>query len=119
MHWFLSFLIALPVMLIWFVLAATVVRAFGVRIPWSNRHDRIQALRNLTRKQYIVIFGVLNWGVGCAVLSFMTRLIGWRIWQDPAQQPTLFSFLGDLALWSVGGVAFGWSMWQAGHRGSA
>lgn len=118
LKWFaIMLIVGLPVMIVWYFILGLFVRPFGIRVgvywPTRNGRERMVAERAaLTRPQYVIVYGVLGWGFGVALLLSATNYIAYRLGIQNAD--TLKDVTGRFIAFALGGIGFGWFIWA--HR---
>lgn len=111
----IMFVLAVPVIAAWHVFLYLLVRPAGIDLglhwPTKNGRKKTVAEREvLTRRQYIVVEGVLGWGIGLALLLNAANYIGYRLGvHEPVSKADL---LGNFLIFPLVGVWYGHSMWQ-------
>jgi hypothetical protein len=109
----LTMVLAVPVVTVWYAVCALLLRPFGMRLPlaiWNK--DLIKALRNLSRLQYAISWGIVWFSFGVRPLGMSARYVQvWlRLGETPHESPG--EFVANV-IWSlVGGIFFGWLMWK-------
>jgi hypothetical protein len=109
----LLMVLAVPVLTAWDAIVALLVRPFGIRVPlliW--RKDYKEAIRRMSRGQYILVVGVLGWGIGVQLLITATRYAEFRFKLFDPVPETLGDFVVELIGFMLVGIFFGWMMWR-------
>lgn len=116
MAWLLILaVLALPVFTLWRGIVAILVRPFGISLPlfsFPSKHLRT-AIGKLSHRAYILVEGVLNFGVGTWLLLNIVDLVSSRLGvAGRASHRVLFDVLVQLGGFFAMGAGFGWLMWE-------
>lgn len=77
--------------------------------PMTDKLEKWEKLRTKGKWNYILIYGVLGWGVGTGILfSLVFPLVMEAMGDKP---PFLPVFAGSIVLFPLGGIAWAWFMW--------
>jgi len=71
-----------------------------------NDLQKWEAKRRLGKAKFILLHGVLGWGVPCGILVTVIRFLIHE-WKFDAISAGI-----SLVIWAIGGIFFGWQMWQ-------
>ena len=118
LKWFAVMLIlTVPVFAVWDSIISLFVRPLGIRagVHWPTRSGRDKMMTEraaLTRHQYVILYGLLGWGFGVALLLSATNYIAYRLGIQNAD--TLKDVAGRFIAFPLGGIGFGWFTWE--HR---
>ncbi len=114
-------LLVIPVVLVWFVVVAVIVRPFGVQMPLrlSDFRQRTSWLQLLTFPQYLGIYGVLCFGCGMFILTTLSHYLEWRYFNGSSGSLSESELLANGLQWLLGGVAFGLGSFFRGTRPNA
>ena len=94
----------------WTLVIPLIVRPLGIRLPlW--RYPEAAALRALGRWQYVIVEGVLKWGVGFGLFFLTADYIGCRFAHDLASCKTVGFFFISLAGCMLMGLLVGLVGW--------
>jgi hypothetical protein len=107
--------LALPVLTLWRSIVAILVRPFGVRLPlFSFRLKRLRTeISKLSHRAYILVEGVLNFGIGVWLLLNIVELVSSRLGvAGRAPRRDLFEVLLQLGYFLAMGAGWGWLMWD-------
>lgn len=114
--WFaIMFVLAVPVIAAWHVLLYLLVRPVGIHLglywPTKNGREKTVAERQLlTRRQYIVVEGVLGWGIGLALLLNAANYVGYRL--GVHETVSMVDIVGNFVIFPLVGIWYGHSVWQ-------
>jgi hypothetical protein len=79
---------------------------------WSEKTQRWRAIRAKGRARFVLLYGVLGWGLGMfVIMSVLPMLFGWPRWIHIHA-----SLLLGSVLWILGGVLWGIFMWFDSER---
>ena len=111
---FIQIAVALSAFLLWYVMVALLLRAFGVRLPLPFRrlHGHGGASRSLSFPQHLWINGVLYWGCGMWIILTLGTYLDWKYWNGSAHDLSAGKLLFHAVLWPVGGLLFGLLTWN-------
>ncbi len=121
--WFLTLVIlTVPLLAIWHSTLSLLVRPLGIRLPLMALPPKklSAAIRGLSRREYIIVEGVLGWGAGTWFLMTATDLVSSRLGGSVVSMPTHGSFASfalGLGFFMLGGMAWGWMMWNHSPHG--
>jgi hypothetical protein len=112
--WFLvTVLVWLLEATVWFALVALMVRPWGIRLPilwWHTPESGTAALPALGRWQYVIVEGVLKWGLGSWLLLSSANYIACHFEYHSASCETVgvlcFSLAGSMFMGLL--VGLGW-----------
>jgi hypothetical protein len=108
-------LLAVPMVLLWLVVVAILVRPFGIRLPLAPfSAKRRSAFKALSFSQFLIIGGVLCFGCGMLIATTFSRYIEWKYWhgssitregllRDAFQYPLLSGVLFGVVGWLTRG----------------
>jgi hypothetical protein len=65
---------------------------------------RLNGVIYMTKSRFVLLVGVLGWGVPCALL------FSW--WMSSSRGTSFWPWLAGLPLWCAGGYAFGLILWK-------
>jgi hypothetical protein len=124
MAWAMALAVTILVWLIegtvWFALVALIVRPFGIRLPiwwWHRPESAAAAVRALNRWQYVLVEGVLKYGVGSWLFFSTANYIDYRFeYRYVFGEMTIGLFFFSLAATIVMGMLVGLADWARGHR---
>ncbi len=77
--------------------------------PMTGKLEKWEKLRAKGKWNYILIYGVLGWGVGTGILFSLGFPLVTEAMGDKA--PFLPVFAGSIVLFPLGGIAWGYGMW--------
>ena len=77
--------------------------------PMTGKLEKWEKQRAKGKWNYILIYGVLGWGVGTGILFSLVFPLVTEAMGDKA--PFLPVFAGSIVLFPLGGVAWGYWMW--------
>jgi len=115
MTWFLTLaVLILPLLLIWQTAIGLLVRPWGIRFPLFPLPLKklSAAIRGLSKWEYIIVEGVLGWGVGTRLLLSATDFVSSRVNPKSGLHHASGSFVVGLVFFMLGGVGWGWIMWN-------
>ena len=78
MHWYVSIIAGLAVGFAWLVILALVLRAFGIDFFFRQTKDhdeRRERIKQLGQLRYVLIFGVLGYGVAFGLTITTTEFL--------------------------------------------
>ena len=111
--------------LVWiYVSVPLTLRPFGIRVPlWvQNRRD---ILRRLGFVRFVLLYGVLSWGMAGFICSFMSAWFkglfseSWRLGISPWLFRSDWHMLLVLTAWLTGGVLLGCLTWNKPESSTA
>jgi hypothetical protein len=86
--------------------------------PSRKQIERRERIRLKGRNRYIVVRGILGWGMTTFLLTSIWRWYD-HGWQLPPRGELFFQMLIGLVLWTAGGYWFGSWAWQRFIEGPA
>ena|SRR5438876_8958801 len=103
-------LLVIPVVLVWFVVVAVIVRPFGVQMPLrlSDFRQRTSWLQLLTFPQYLGIYGVLCFGCGMFILTTLSHYLEWRYFNGSSGSLSESELLANGLQWLREESRLGW-----------
>jgi hypothetical protein len=104
---FIQIAVALPVLLLWFVVVALIARAFGVRLPFPSLRGRKGTSQSLTFSKHMLFIGVLYWGCGMWILTTLHDYLEWKYLNGPVHDFSAGRLLFHSVVWPLGGLLFG------------
>jgi len=113
--WLLIVLILVGIFFAWSVIVMLLVRRFGIRMPWHwpfgiRRKKTAIELKTLSCLQYVVVEGVLTWGMAVGFMLSAKDLLAFRL---GLHKPLTWSdFALNILIFSVAGIWYGYSMWD-------
>jgi hypothetical protein len=120
MAWAVTILVWLIEGTVLFALVALIVRPFGIRLPiwwWHRPESAAAAVRALNRWQYVLVEGVLKYGVGSWFLFSTANYIHYRFeYRYIFDEMTIGVFFFGLAASVFMGMLGGLAHWARGHR---
>jgi len=102
---------------IWFALVAVIVRPFGVKLPifWWSKPE--VAVRGVGRWGYVLVEGVLKYGLGSWLLLSTANYFSNRFEEYPLfGEMKLGVFFFSMAGFMLMGFLVGLADWARGHR---
>jgi hypothetical protein len=105
----ISMLVAIPVIFLWLVIVALLVRPFGIWLPLGpfSFGERARALQALTFPRHVVICGVLCFGCGMLIVTTLSHYLEWKYWHGSSTSLAAGMLLFNVVLWPMAGVFYG------------
>ena len=112
----ITLMVWLPVLTLWFALVALIVRPWGIRLPIFWFHADPAHYPVLKHWQYVIVEGVLRWGVGSWLLFSTADYIRFRFDYRPESHVTVGFFFIGLAFSMFMGFLVGLAQWARRER---